>query len=72
MKYSCQYTHDLYLGTSLGSDGGTVNVSLDGAAASLKCYANITPGTQLVTRRVICGGSAGRYAHADHHAFGCV
>jgi hypothetical protein len=33
-----------------------VNISLDGAATKLKCYANIAPGTQLVTRRLIGTG----------------
>jgi hypothetical protein len=33
VKYSCSSVHDLYIGTSLGSDRGSASVTLDGVAA---------------------------------------
>ncbi len=44
VRYACATTHDLYLGTSLYSDRGKVNVSLDGGAPTeLDCYlSNLT------------------------------
>jgi hypothetical protein len=38
VRYTCSYTHDLYLGTSLYTDRGAVSVSLDqDAATTLDC-----------------------------------
>lgn len=56
LLYSCQHTHDLYLGTELGSDRGIYSVNIDGtAAADLDCYIN----TGLIqTRRKIGSGLA--------------
>jgi hypothetical protein len=52
ISYSSTFTHDLYLGTSLYSDRGMVNVSLDGdPATTLDCYLNVA--SELVTRRVL-------------------
>ncbi|MBV8812681.1 MAG: hypothetical protein JO033_28755, partial [Acidobacteriaceae bacterium] len=51
VTYSCQRTHDLYLGTLLGNYAGMVSVSLDGDAATiLDCY--IT-GADLIARRKV-------------------
>ncbi|MGA3025874.1 MAG: hypothetical protein ABSF98_13985 [Bryobacteraceae bacterium] len=57
VKYYCQQVHDLYLGTSLYTDRGTVSVSLDGGTAtSLDCYLNCGPSIQ--TRRQVRSGVA--------------
>lgn len=59
VKYSCQYTHDLYLGTALYSDRGKFALTLDGSGlTTLDCYLNVA--SQVVTRRKIASGvSAG-------------
>ncbi len=52
VSYKCDQTHDLYLGTSLYQDRGTVSASLDGdAPTSLNCYLNT--GSEVVTRRLL-------------------
>lgn len=57
ITYSCQYTHDLYLGTSLYTDRGIFGVELDGVAqADLDCY--LDTASQLNTRRVLATGVA--------------
>ena len=57
IAYTCEQTHDLYLGTSLYSDRGTVAISLDGdAPATLNCYLNT--GSEVVTRRLLRTGVA--------------
>lgn len=50
VRYSCQATHDLYLGTELYADRGIVSVQLDGdTATSVDCYVAGDPA--IVTRR---------------------
>ena len=57
LKYMAQQTHDLYVGTSLYTDRGTVLVSLDGdPATALDCYLDVEPAVQ--TRRVVRTGVA--------------
>lgn len=71
VRYSCPSPHDLYLGTSLYTDRGTVAVQLDGGAeTTLNCaLANepsvntrrklrsmVAPGEHSVTLRVVSGG----------------
>jgi hypothetical protein len=52
IRYSCQHTHDLYLGTSLYKDRGIVSVSLDGDAPTDKdLFLWLEP--PLVTRRLL-------------------
>lgn len=52
IRYACQSTHDLYLGTSLYSDRGKWTVSLDGGASTtLDCY--LASDVPVVTRRRI-------------------
>lgn len=61
ITYSCQYTHDLYLGTALYSDRGKFGVELDGSPLSdLDCYFPVA--SQIVTRRQITTGvTAGKH-----------
>jgi hypothetical protein len=50
--YSCQSTHDLFVGTSLYTDRGIVSVSLDGdTATDLDCYLAAEP--PVNTRRLV-------------------
>jgi hypothetical protein len=57
VKYSCSSVHDLYLGTSLYSDRGTVSVSLDGdSETSLDCA--LDSDAQVNTRRRVRTGVA--------------
>ena len=60
--YHCQHTHDLYVGTSLYSDRGIFEVSLDGdAETDLDMYLNAEPA--LVTRRKVRSGvAAGKHS----------
>jgi len=52
VTYSCSLTHDLYLGTSLYTDRGTVGISLDGdTQTQLNCYLNVD--TEVNTRRIV-------------------
>lgn len=52
VRYSCQATHDLYVGTALYRDRGIVSVRLDGdTATDLDCYAAGDP--EIATRRKI-------------------
>jgi hypothetical protein len=52
VSYICQFTHNLYLGTSLYADRATVGVQLDGdIETSLNCYLNT--GSAVVTRRLL-------------------
>jgi hypothetical protein len=58
VTYSCQYTHNLYLGTSLSSAGGELTTTLDGVAQpTIDAYADAT--SPISTRRLI---------HPDHRA----
>jgi hypothetical protein len=57
VTYSCSLTHDLYLGTSLYTDRGTVGICLDGdTQTQLNCYLNVD--TQVNTRRLVRSGVA--------------
>ena len=57
ITYKCEQTHDLYLGTSLYLDRGTVAASLDGdSPTALNCYLNT--GSEVVTRRLLRAGVA--------------
>jgi hypothetical protein len=50
--YTCQFAHNLYVGTSLYSDRATVGVQLDGdTQTSLNCYLNSS--SAVVTRRLL-------------------
>ncbi|MCC6591617.1 MAG: hypothetical protein IT168_33330 [Bryobacterales bacterium] len=52
IRYACQSTHDIYLGTSLYRDRGIVSVRLDGdSATDLDCFLAVD--SPLVTRRKI-------------------
>lgn len=52
VTYTCQFTHNLYLGTSLYIDRGVAGVSLDGdPQTQLNCYLNT--GSAVVTRRLL-------------------
>ncbi len=52
VTYSCSSIHDLYLGTSLFSSRGIVNVSLDGQGLqNLDCFLNVS--SEVVTRRLL-------------------
>ena len=57
VTYECAYVHDLYLGTSLYGDRGTVGVRLDGdAQTTLDCRLSNEPA--VVTRRRLRGAVA--------------
>ena len=62
--YHCQHTHDLYVGTSLYSDRGIFEVSLDGdTKTNLDMYLNAKPA--VVTRRKVRSGvAAGKHSLA--------
>ncbi len=52
VRYSCQHTHNLYLGTALYVDRGKVGCSLDGAAeVEIDTYLNTL--SEVVSRRLI-------------------
>jgi hypothetical protein len=52
VTYTCQFTHNLYLGTSLYVDRGVAGVRLDGdTETSLNCY--LDTGAAIVTRRLL-------------------
>jgi hypothetical protein len=55
INYSCQYTHDLYLGTVLRSDGGVFSVLLDNIAQP-DISTLFVLSTPLVTRVLIQSG----------------
>ena len=57
VAYSCQYTHNLYLGTALSTTGGEFGVSVDrGAAAVVNTYADAL--AAFAGRRLIASGVA--------------
>lgn len=59
VRYSCQSTHDLYLGTSLSSDRGKVSISIDGGApVTLDCFVGSVPSGPIVTRRLVASSVA--------------
>lgn len=61
--YSCQYTHDLYIGTQISTAGGTFTAAIDGAAAvAVSTYADESSATPIYGRRLI----AANVAAGDH------
>jgi hypothetical protein len=55
VTYTCQFAHNLYLGTSLYSDRGVAGIRLDGDTETLlDCRVN--SGSAIVTRRLLRGG----------------
>ena len=55
ITYTCQFAHDLYLGTSLYSDRAVAGIRLDGdTETSLDC--RISSGAAVVTRRLLRRG----------------
>jgi hypothetical protein len=57
VTYSCQYTHNLYVGTSLTSAGGELTATLDGGAQpTVETYADT--GSPIQTRRLIASSVA--------------
>ena len=61
VTYSCQSTHDLYLGTALSTAGGSFIASVDGGAAvhvstySLQSSASPTSGRRLIASGIAAG-----------------
>jgi hypothetical protein len=52
VTYTCQFTHNLYIGTSLYIDRGIAGIRLDGdTETQLNCYLNTS--SAVVTRRVV-------------------
>ena len=52
IKYSCQATHNLYLGTALTNVSGQFTATVDGVAVSpISCYAN--SGSAIYARRLV-------------------
>jgi hypothetical protein len=52
VAYTCQFTHNLYIGTSLYSDRGVAGIVLDGDTETLlDCLVNTT--SAIVTRRLL-------------------
>ena len=52
VTYTCQFTHNLYIGTSLYSDRGTAGIRLDGDTETLlNCY--VSDASAVVTRRLL-------------------
>lgn len=57
IQYSCQYTHDLYLGTVQRSDGGVFSTMLDGVAqADISTLLSV--GTPIPARKLIAAAVA--------------
>ncbi|HVW86063.1 MAG TPA: hypothetical protein VHB50_15345, partial [Bryobacteraceae bacterium] len=61
VTYTCQFPHDIYIGTSLYVDRGAAGIRLDGdTETTLNCYLNT--GSAVVTRRRIrTAVAAGRH-----------
>jgi len=61
LSYTCQHTHDLYIGTSLYVNRGQAGIRLDGdSETSLNCYLNT--GSPVITRRIVRSNvSAGKH-----------
>jgi hypothetical protein len=57
VEYSCQFAHNLYLGTALVSGAGTFNATLDGAAVA-PVSLNADSASAIVTRRLLAAGVA--------------
>lgn len=61
INYSCQYTHDLYLGTVLGTSGAQFSITLDGSSISgLDLYfVNLAP--NVCRRKIASAVAAGNH-----------
>ncbi len=57
VKYTCQSTHDLYVGTSVATGRGTVHVTLDGTLVNTVSTA-VTTTEPVSTRRLLQAGVA--------------
>jgi hypothetical protein len=59
VQYSCQYYHDLYLGTYLNTNAGKFNITVDGINVGIiDCYST----ESIITRRkIISGITAGNH-----------
>ncbi len=57
LEYSCQHTHDLYLGTVQRSDGGVFSVTLD-SVAQPDINTLLAVGTPIPVRKLIAAGVA--------------
>lgn len=57
VKYSCQFTHDLYVGTSLATGRGDVTVHLDGSVVNT-VSTSLTTSEAISTRRLLKSGVA--------------
>jgi hypothetical protein len=61
VKYSCQHTHNLYLGMAISTGGGTFDAKVDGGSAvpvsaySLESSASPTSGRRLIATGVAAG-----------------
>ncbi len=56
IAYVCQFTHDLWIGTSLYSDRANASVNIDGDTATLVCQ--LATDTAIATRRQVKTGIA--------------
>jgi hypothetical protein len=57
VAYSCQHTHNLYLGTALSSSGGEFSISVDGGAP-IPLNTVVDASTPIPGRRLIASGVA--------------
>lgn len=56
VKYWCQFTHDLFVGTALGPSYGKWNVTVDGVSQpDVDCSLGSTPGRRLLEASVAAG-----------------
>ena len=64
VTYSCQYTHDIYLGTAVSTVGGTFDAAVDGGAvAAVSAYSLQSSASPTSGRRLIAAGvAAGTHA----------
>jgi hypothetical protein len=59
ITYSCQHAHDLFLGTSISTAGGTLHASIDGGTAIVvSAYASQASSSPISGRRLIASGVA--------------
>jgi hypothetical protein len=59
IAYSCQHVHDLFLGTSISTAGGTLHASIDGGTAIVvSAYASQVASSPISGRRLIASGVA--------------
>jgi hypothetical protein len=58
IRYTCQYSHELYLGTSLYKDRAKINVTIDGVALAQPLDLYLIAEPPVVTRRLLQAGVA--------------